>query len=50
MKEFFYLATIYKASKYQQNGMIEPKVNTTLKKLIAGFIKTLSTFFFFYIK
>lgn len=48
MKEFLYLATLYKANKYQQNGVIEPEVNVTFKKLIAGFIKTL--FFFFYIK
>lgn len=27
--------------------MIEPKVNVTLKQLIAGFVKILSAFFFF---
>ena len=44
MKEFLYLATIYKANKYLQNGTIKPKVNVTFKKLMAGFVRTLSTF------
>lgn len=41
MKEFVYIM-LYKATKFQQNGVIEPKGKHDFKKIMAGFVKILS--------